>query len=152
MKNCYYLDDYKQVYGYTQLFIFYLTDFKFNTEDKITDLIEELPINAKIIEEYFKDIFAGLKVKKIINVFLFIEQLCFDLFCKNLIDSYKQKIEEIYKDKITDIVKNKKEDIKELASAVRRFVSRYLFRIKDENEMLSNAKLSIKLKKDIIME
>ena len=82
MKNCYDLDDYKQVYGYTQLFIFYLTDFKFNTEDKITDLIEELPINAKIIEEYFKDIFAGLKVKKIINVFLFIEQLCLTCFAK----------------------------------------------------------------------
>ena len=69
------------------------------------------------------------------------------MFCKNLIDAYKKKIEENIKNKITDLAKKEKENIKELASAVRRFISRYLFRIKDENKMLSSVKLSIELKK-----
>ena len=149
MKRNFDLDDYKNVYGHTQLFIFYLTDFKFKAEDNIKDLIEKIPNNAEINYENFKDIFVGLKVKKIINVFLFIEQLCFDLFCKNLIDAYKKKIEENIKNKITDLAKKEKENIKELASAVRRFISRYLFRIKDENKMLSSVKLSIELKKKL---
>ena len=149
LKRNFDLDDYKNVYGHTQLFIFYLTDFKFKAEDNIKDLIEKIPNNAEINYENFKDIFVGLKVKKIINVFLFIEQLCFDLFCKNLIDAYKKKIEENIKNKITDLAKKEKENIKELASAVRRFISRYLFRIKDENKMLSSVKLSIELKKKL---
>ena len=149
LKRNFDLDDYKNVYGHTQLFIFYLTDFKFKAEDNIKDLIEKIPNYAEINYENFKDIFVGLKVKKIINVFLFIEQLCFDLFCKNLIDAYKKKIEENIKNKITDLAKKEKENIKELASAVRRFISRYLFRIKDENKMLSSVKLSIELKKKL---
>ena len=87
------------------------------------------------------------KLNKIYSIFLFIEQLCFDLFSQNLIKEYKKDIDEISKNKITDLVKSKRDNIKGLSAAVRRFISRYLYRIKDDNEFLPNAKLFIELKK-----
>ena len=141
------LNDYKQIYGYIQLFIFYLTDINVDEEKEINQLIENSPENVKTNNENLKGIFEGFKVNKIYNIFLFIEQLCFDLFSQNLIKEYKMDIDENNKNKITDLAKNRRDDIKGLASAVRRFISRILYRIKDKEKLLPNTKLSIELQK-----
>ena len=140
------LNDYKQIYGNVQLLIFYLID-NYKKDEKINDVIKILPENLQTKDENLKGVFEGFKVNKIYSIFLFIEQLCFDLFSQNLIKEYKKDIDEISKNKITDLVKSKRDNIKGLSAAVRRFISRYLYRIKDDNEFLPNAKLFIELKK-----
>ena len=142
------IDDYKLIYGYVQLLIFYLTD-NYQKDEDIIKMIENSPENVQTKDENLKAVFQGFKVNKIYSIFLFIEKLCFNLFSQNLLKEYKKDIDDNSKNKITDIVKNKKDAIKGLAAAVRRFISRFLYRIKDENELLSNAKLFIELKKKL---
>ena len=142
------IDDYKLIYGYVQLLIFYLTD-NYQKDEDIIKMIENSPENVQTKDENLKAVFQGFKVNKIYSIFLFIEKLCFNLFSQNLLKEYKKDIDDNSKNKITDIVKNKKDAIKGLAAAVRRFISRFLYRIKDEKELLSNAKLFIELKKKL---
>ena len=142
------IDDYKLIYGYVQLLIYYLTD-NYQKDEDIIKMIENSPENVQTKDENLKAVFQGFKVNKIYSIFLFIEKLCFNLFSQNLLKEYKKDIDDNSKNKITDIVKNKKDAIKGLAAAVRRFISRFLYRIKDENELLSNAKLFIELKKKL---
>ena len=142
------LNDYKQLYGYAQLLIFYMSENNYKKDQTIIELIESSP-DINIENKNIKDIFEGYKVNKIYSIFLFIEQLCFDLFSQNLIKEYKADIDENSKNKITDIAINKKDDIKGLAPAIRRFISRILYRIKDAKDLLPNAKLSIELRKQL---
>ena len=141
------LNDYKEIYGYVQLLIFYLTEINFKKDQRINELIDNSPENVKTDNENLKGVFEGFEINKIYNIFLFIEKLCFDLFSQNLIKEYKNDIDDNIKNKITDIAKNN--DIKGLAAAVRRYISRFLYRIKDENDLLSKNNLSIELKKNL---
>ena len=141
------LNDYKEIYGYVQLLIFYLTEINFKKDQSINELIENSPENVKTDNENLKGVFEGFEIKQIYNIFLFIEKLCFDLFSQNLIKEYKNDIDDNIKNKITDIAKNN--DIKGLAAAVRRYISRFLYRIKDEKDLLSTNNLSIELKKNL---
>jgi hypothetical protein len=141
------LNDYKEIYGYVQLLIFYLTEINFKKDQRINELIDNSPENVKTDNENLKGVFEGFEINKIYNIFLFIEKLCFDLFSQNLIKEYKNDIDDNIKNKITDIAKNN--DIKGLAAAVRRYISRFLYRIKDENDLLSTNNLSIELKKNL---
>ena len=66
------------------------------------------------------------------NIFFYIEQLCFKDLCKNLHSEYKKEISSDLINKIKkELLENKNEEneeysIKDLASALRRFISRYL--------------------------
>ena len=142
-------NDYKQIYGYVQLLIFYFIDINFKKDEKICDLIDNSPENIKTNHYDIINLFEGFKVNKIYSIFLFIEYLCFDLFSRHLIKEYKLDIDEIYKKKIIKIVINKREDIKRLASAVRRFISRVLYVIKDPNVLIPNTSLSRELKNNL---
>ena len=146
--NYCYLNDYVQIYNYSQLLFSYLNENNFKKDEIITALIDNLPKNIKTENEILKNIFKGFKVNKIYSIFLFIEQLCFELFSKNLIKEYKLDIDEIYKNKIIDLVKNKKDDIKGLADAVRRFISRVLYFIKNPNDLSPKTNLNRELKKN----
>ena len=142
------LDDRKKLYGYVQLLIFYLSENNYKKDQTIIQLIDS-STDIQLDEQDIRGVFEGFKVNKIYSIFLFIEQLCFNLFSQNLIKEYKADIDDNTKNKITDIAKNKKDEIKGLAPAIRRFISRILYRIKDKKELLPNVKLSIELKKQL---
>ena len=143
-------NEYKQIYGSIQLLIFYLINNNFNEEDTIINIIEKSKDYLKIDDENFKGIFNAngmeLKAKKIIDIFLFIEHLCFDIFGQNIMKEYKVVIDDNNKNKINDN-KNKYENIKELAAAVRRFISRLLYTIKNKDDLSPEGKLEIQLKR-----
>ena len=141
-------NEYKQIYGSIQLLIFYLINNNFNEEDTIINIIEKSKDYLKIDDENFKGIFNAngmeLKAKKIIDIFLFIEHLCFDIFGQNIMKEYKVVIDDNNRNKIND---NKYENIKELAAAVRRFISRLLYTIKNKDDLSPEGKLEIQLKR-----
>ena len=109
--------------------------------------------SINIIDQNFKGIFTtngiNLQVKKIVSVFLFFEHLCFKIFSESIKDEYKQEIDENIKDKIDQKLKDEKNnnDTKALAASVRRFISRYLYRINSQDEFSPKGKLVIQLKR-----
>jgi len=65
-----------------------------------------------------------------------------------LMKNIKKKIEEKDKNAINDkFLKGNQNNTKALAAAVRRFISRFLYRITNENDFSSTMNLSIKLKR-----
>ena len=122
----------------------------FNEEDNINNIIVSSKDYLRIDDQNFQGIFNAngieLKAKKIIDIFLFIEHLCFEEFSKNIEEDYKKNIDNKAKNQIIDN-KNKFMNVKELAAALRRFISRLLFRIKNKNDLSPEGKLDIQLKR-----
>ena len=141
-------NDYKKIYGYIQLLMLYLINNNCNEEDTICDLIKSSQEYHHIDDKNFIGIFKAngidLKAKKIIDIYLFIEHLCFDIFSQSIMKEYKIVIDENIKNKINDY---KFENIKELAAALRRFISRLLYRIKNKDDLSPEGKLEIQLKR-----
>ena len=78
-----------------------------------------------------------LKANKILSIFQFFEHLCFKDLCETIQNEYKEKIDEEVNSKIKGKLFDKKNfkeyiSIKELAAAVRRFISRYLVGTKQQ--------------------
>jgi len=146
-------EDVKKIYGYLQLIIFHLINYNCNEEEEIVKTMENMAEIINIRDDNFKGIFTAnginLKVKKIIGVFLFFEHLCFDIFTANIKDDYKVDIDENIKNKISEKLMDEKnnKDKKALAASVRRFISRYLYRINSQDEFSPNVKLIIQLKR-----
>ena len=143
-------DDLKQIYGNLQLIIFYLINNIDDIEKPIKEIIENSNKYTKINDENFIGIFEAngmkLKGKKLISIFTFVEHLCFDLFSRNLIDEYNAEIDENIKNKIKDnLTKNKY--IKKIAASVRRFISRFLYKIRNKEELSPEGKLIIQLRR-----
>ena len=136
--NKYEQNDYKKLYGHTKTLIFYLLhDNKYSDDvnKKITEILDELPENVYIDDDNFKGIFNingnELKIKQIYSLFLFVEHLSFDVFIKqNLQDKYKEDLNKDIKNKLVEKI-NKIKFIKELASAVRRIITRDLYKNKN---------------------
>ena len=147
-------EELKKIYSYLQLLIFHLINFNFNEEEEIIQIIENMDDNITFNDYILRGIFIAnginLKVKKIISVFLFLEYLCFNLFSDNIKDYYKEDIDENIKKKIWELFKNGKnnnDELKALAVSVRRFISRYLYRINNHDEFPPEMKLIIQLKR-----
>ena len=94
------------------------------------------------------EIFGGLQNKKIISIFLFIEHLYLSYIENTIDEKYKVKIDENIKNVITNkLIKNKYEYIKELAAAVRRFITRIIFYVKNKDELSPEKNLIIELRR-----
>ena len=139
-----------------QLIIFYLMNNDFDENDNISDIINKAPEYLKIdnicsgffIEEEAKKI----KANKILSIFFFFEHLCFNDLCQTIQNIYKEKIDEDVKNKIKGKLLDKNnfnEDIsiKELAAAVRRFISRYLVGNKQQADIDPKSMLLPQLKR-----
>ena len=126
--------DFKDFYATLEMFIFYLTEIEIiDEEENILYLYErtssffQFSDNCK---KYLMEI-GKIKINKLINIFSIFEHLCFENFLKNLSFEYKIKIPENIVIKIKNKIINKEFNnnlytIKELGSAVRRFISRYI--------------------------
>ena len=123
------ISTYEKLYSYTLLFINHLINNNCNEEQEITEINDEFRnLYNYTYNVPFSSFFKDLKIKKIISAFLFIEYHCFDIFNKKIKDEFKMEINGNIKNKINErILNNKIDNIKEIARAVRRFISRYLF-------------------------
>jgi hypothetical protein len=124
--------DFKPIFISMKLIIFYLTNNDYTENDKISDILNAKPYYLMINQDcldFFKQE-SDFKSDKIMNVFLLFEHLCFNDLCNDLEEEYKSELDSKNKDKIIQLLnKNKINDsitIKDLAAALRRFISRYL--------------------------
>jgi hypothetical protein len=112
-----------------------LKEYPFQKEDeKISEII------SKYADKYFKitkdcnDFFESegkdIPINKLMNLFFIIEHLCFDDLCQNLQLDLKceipQEQKEMIKKKLLKNYDKKLYTLKDLAAAVRRYISRYL--------------------------
>ena len=132
-KNIY---DLKSFFGSIQLILFYLTNNLYKDNEKIINIINEAPQYLKLSED-FKEFFyekgKEFTLNKLMNLYSFIEHLCFKELSNTLQQEYKKEIPKDLREKIKQKLlgvqnKNKGEGftINQLATAVRRFISRYL--------------------------
>ena len=137
--------DFKDFFGSLQMLIFYLTETEI-LEKNLKAISENLPTYLRLSED-FKNFFSNekyklneLTIEKILNIFIFIEHFCFKDLVETLHNEYKEKISPEKQKEIVKKLKISSEDIytkKDLAAAVRRFISRYLagkLEVADVNE------------------
>lgn len=147
--------DFKEFFSSMQMIIFYLNEKgMLNNEEKILNVLKNAPSYFKISDDcndfFFKE-GAELTVDKIMNIFFFIEHLCYEDLEKTLLDEYKEKIPENKKVLIQNKLLNNKSNqevkytTKELAAAIRRFISRYLVGKRQEIDIKKDRDLPYEL-------
>ena len=153
--------DFKEIFGSIQKLIFYLTDKdNVKVEEKVIKVLKDAPSYFKLSPEFlgfFSIEEFELACDKIMNLFFFIEHLCFEDLIKTLQNEYKEEIPEDLKIKIKDKLINKRKDfdlytIKELGAAVRRFISRYLCGKSQVTDIKEDRDLSFELSREDLWE
>ena len=130
-----------------QKVFFYLNNAqnKLNSNN-MNEIINTLPGILKISDE-FKKFFEKegiqFEIDKLMNIFLYIENLCFKETSKNLDKKYRSIIDESIKKNIQNKYKDSK-DNKELCKALRKYIFRYLI-INKNIENLENNNLNYAL-------
>ena len=130
--------DFKPFFGSIQLILFYLSNNLYKNDETIINVINNAPKYLKISRiclDFFSKEGKEFKIEKLMNLFFFIEHLCFNELSQTLQPEYKKEIpndlkEKIKKQLLGEINKNENENegftINQLAAAVRRYISRYL--------------------------
>ena len=153
--------DFKEFFGSIQKLIFYLTDKdNIKVDEKVIKVLNDAPSYFKLSPEFlgfFSIEEFELTCDKIMNLFFFIEHLCFEDLIKTLQNEYKKEIPENLKNEIKDKLINKRKDfdlytIKELGAAVRRFISRYLCGKTQVTDFKEDGDLSFYLSKEDLWE
>ena len=154
--------DFKEFFSSMQMIIFYINEKELiNINERIINILEKAPGYFKISDDckdFFKNEGNILTVDKILNLFFFIEHLCFKDLVKNLQNEYKQKIPEDKKEAIKNkLLKDEKDpkalyNTKDLAGAIRRLISRYLTGKTQEIDIKSDIKLSENLTRGDLWE
>ena len=135
-------DDYKTFLFSIQLLIDYIQKAGKEENMKISEVIRNMPDQINI-NENVKYFFSNLEItiNKLVRIFELFEYLCWDQIKDNLLDEFMKQIDEDKKETIIKYFK-KNEDKKdnyitklELASAVRKFISRYLAGKRSQSEI-----------------
>ena len=148
------IDEFCKILFSIQLLIYYLTQDKKEENEEIENIIKNLPedINlSKEFIEFFEN--QNFKVKEIFEIFSYIELLCFNPILNNLREHYKMKINENVAENIIKSYEDKKLKIITkitLASACRKFISRYLVGLRDDTDFNENNYLYLYLYKEDI--
>ena len=143
------IDKFCKILFSIQLLIYYLTQDKKEENEEIENIIKNLPedINiSKEFEEFFEN--QNFKVKEIFEIFSYIELLCFKPILYNLREHYKMKINENVAENIIKSFEDKKFKIITkitLASACRKFISRYLVGLREDIDFNENNRLDLYL-------
>ena len=142
--------DSMKFFGSMQLLISYLANNIFPSNKDLNSILDEKPDYLQFDEyciNFFKD--NNLKINQIMNIFFYSEHLSFKELKNMLQPEYKKLIDERV---IIDIkkqleIKDNNEIIlwKDLAAAVRRFISRYLVGIRQDTDINENMELAIQL-------
>ena len=149
--------EFKPFFISIQLIIFYLINNEVNKGATISYIIDKAPEYLKIDESvsdffnYNEDI-KKLEVSKILSIFSFFEHLCYNDLCETLQNDYKMNIDDELTEKIKEKLLKGNENngnitIKDLAVAVRRFISRYLVGRKQKTDIEPKSMLLPQLKR-----
>ena len=143
----------KQVYGTIQIIIFYLLNNNLDEKEKIFEINfpNYLRIEPSFIE-FLTDKGQDFTADKIMGIYFLFEHLCFNDLCKTIQNEYKEEISNEINEKIENNFLNNNNvnniiPIKDLAAAVRRFISRYLVGNKTEDNIIPNSLLLPQLKR-----
>ena len=136
-----------------QLIIFYLINNNFKEDEKTSNIISEAPDYLDIDKDclnFFNGVGKEFKANQIMNIFFYIEHLCFDTLIENIRIEYKKPIEksvvdEIKKKLINESQPEDKISLNDLAAALRRFISRYLVGNKEVIDVNENIPLDFQL-------
>lgn len=140
------------IYFSIQLLINYLTEEKKGINDNINTIIKELPFNISIFKEcieFFEE--KEIKVEELYEIYIYFEKLCFKHIITHLNEYYTKKINEQSSIKINDLFNKKHFNLitkKDLASACRKLVSRYLVGKRNDIDINENNKLYLYLNKE----
>ena len=145
-------DELSKILFSIQLLIYYLTQDEKDPEDEITEIIKTLPDYVNLSKEC-KDFFdnKNLKVNEIIDIYSYIELLCFKPIITNLRQHYKNPIDGNIAENINKSFEEKKFKIitkVSLASACRKLISRYLVSIRDDTDYNEKNKLDLYLNRE----
>ena len=153
--------DFSKFFSSLNLIIFYLLNNNYKGEEKIFIALKEHPKYLKLSEDcktFFleKEEGKNFTINKLMNIFFYIEHLCFEDLCATLQIEYKKEIDpDIVKKIQKDILENKNENIlyiKDLAAALRRYISRYLVGQRQEVEIDENRELYYELTRQDLWE
>ena len=145
-------DELSKILFSIQLLIYYLTQVRYKETDEINIVLDELPENVTLSSEcidFFKN--QKLKIEEIVEVYSYIELLCFKPIIENLRDYYRKKIEDKKAGNILKLFEEKKFKVItkiHLASACRKLISRYLASTRDDTDYNENNKLVLYLDRD----
>ena len=146
--------DFKEFFSSLKLLIFYLVNKNFISSSRISEILSKIPLNLNISKdchEFFQNEGKRLEVNKLMNIYFYIEHLFFDDLCENLQPDFKICISfatevKIKKKLLNGINKeNKFYSIKNLAPALRRFISRYLVEYREDVEIDEKRELYFEL-------
>ena len=135
-------DDYKNFLFCIQILINYIQNSGKAEDISIYIIIENIPDHITI-DHNIKSFFNSnreIPINKLVRIFEFFEHLCWNQIKDNLLDEYKKPLEE-GKIKLIENYYNKNNDINnnikkiDLASAVRKFISRYLAGKRSQSEI-----------------
>ena len=126
--------DFKEFFGSLQLLTFYLVNNDTKKTEKISNVIRQAPPYLKISNDcsnFFKEDGNQFTLDKLMNIFFFIEFLCFNDLIETLQPEYRLEIPEDIIQRIRQklLYQNNIENkytVGDLAAAVRRYISRYL--------------------------
>ena len=136
-----------------QLLIYYLTQDRQNEKDEIKTIIQDLPdylILSKECKEFLLEEKLRIKFEDLIGVYSFFELLCFNPIINNLQEHYKKEIDDKTKKEILDMFDGEGKKFKlitkkSLASACRKFISRYLVSTRNDTDYSEKADLAVNL-------
>ena len=136
-------DDFKSILGSMQLIIFYLSNNLNKGEEKVINILRNAPKYLKISGDcykFFENEGKDLTLVKMMNVYFFIEHLCYDELINTLNQEYREEIPNDLKIKIKEkLLKSNEENeiikVNQIAAAVRRYMSRYLVGKRDDVEL-----------------
>ena len=153
--------DFKEFFSSLQILIFFLKEYPFQKEDeKISEIILKYADKyfkiTKDCNDFFKSEGKDIPINKLMNLFFIIEHLCFDDLCQNLQLDLKceipQEQKEMIKKKLLKNYDKKLYTLKDLAAAVRRYISRYLVGFTQTNDVEITKKLSEYLSRQDLWE
>ena len=146
--------DFIGIYDSLNLLMVYLINNKALNTDKISEILKGKPSYLKIKEdfiEFFDKKGKEFEINKLMNIFFYIEHLCFEDLCNNLPENLKTSIDnrtqEKIKKKLYEAKENKYYSIKDLAIPLRRYISRYLVGKNQDIEIDEKKQLSNELTK-----
>lgn len=145
--------DFKGFFGSLQLLLFYLANNDVKKGEKISIIINQAPPYLKITADcinFFNNEGNMLILDKLMNIFFFIEHLCFNDLVESLQPEYQKEIPEDVEQRIREklLVQRNHEDvytIGDLAAAVRRYISRYLVGKRQTTDIDENRDLAYDL-------
>ena len=133
-----------------QLFMFFLVNNNFSPDSDLNPILKKKPEYLNLDDKFCNFFYDNyFKINQFMDIFLYAEHLSFQELIKTLQPEYKKEIDK----KVIEDIKNKfqikiekdKLPWKELAAAIRRFISRYLVGERQTTDIDESLELAFQL-------